>query len=274
MNKTNIKKIDYHKLYYLHDAIRVGKFDMPQLEATHAIPRNVVSFNERNSVLRPTDKWIDFFIDDYKFAIMEKLLYFPTYQQVSITKKLPLLDDLFKLSGIYTLKKVYDRMDRLIKGLKRFEGIITPDFSLFPEMPKAQRIDNCYKSRAIAYYLQKEGLNIIPSLAWALEEDLEWCFDGLAINSSIAISTNGCKTEPYSKKMFLLGVEELQKKLQPEHLIICGSLFEELAVYDNIIQYNSFSQRLAKKLRTGVMKNNKQYEFDFEFYNNRNIITN
>ena len=57
-------------------------------------------------------------------------------------------------------------------------------------------------------------LNIIPTAAWGKEEDLTWCFEGLPTNSSIAISTNGCKSEPYSKKLFLLGVEELQTKLK------------------------------------------------------------
>ena len=66
-------------------------------------------------------------------------------------------------------------------------------------------------------------LNIIPTVAWGKEEDLTWCFEGLPTNSSIAISTNGCKSEPYSKKLFLLGVEELQTKLTPfkEALINC-----------------------------------------------------
>ena len=274
MLKSSIRKVDYHKLYYSHDAIRVGIFDMPQLKATHAISQNVVSFNERKSVSEPANTWIDFFIDDYKFAIMEKLLYLVIYKQISIIKKLPLSDEFFKFAGAYNLKKVYDQIDRLIKDLKRFEGIITPDFSLFPEMPKAQRIWNCYKSRTIAYYLQQEGLNIIPSVAWAIEEDLEWCFDGLPENSSIAVSTNGCKSEPYSKKIFLLGVEKLQEKLKPFKLIICGSIFEELRKYDNIIQYNSFSQRLAKKLKEEAIKNTKQYEFDFGISNNIEVITN
>lgn len=96
MQKTNIKKIDYHKIYYSHNAIRVGEFDMPQLKATHAIPRNVVSFNERNSISEPADKWIDFFIDDYKFAIMKKLLVLPTYQQISIIKKTSIVREHFQ----------------------------------------------------------------------------------------------------------------------------------------------------------------------------------
>ena len=267
MLKTGIKKIDYHKLYYSHDATRVGMFDMPQLQETQAIPRNVISFNERKSIENPTDKWIDFFIDDYKFAIMEKLIYLPKKESHSIIKEIPLLDEIYKLSGVYRFQKVYKQLDRVIKDLRRFEGVISPDFSLFPEMPKAQRIWNCYLSRLVAYYMQCLDLNIIPSIAWGKEEDLDWYFSGLPTNSSIAVSTNGCKSKPYSKKIFLLGIEELQRIIKPKHLIICGSIFEELEEYDNIIRYNSFSQRLAIKLKNEAIKNIKQYEFNFEFSN-------
>ena len=56
-------------------------------------------------------------------------------------------------------------------------------------------------------------------------------------------------------------------------LIICGSIFEELKEYDNIVQYNSFSQRLAIKLKEQAIQKekSKQYEFNFEFSNETNM---
>ena len=60
-------------------------------------------------------------------------------------------------------------------------------------------------------------------------------------------------------------------------LIICGSIFEELKEYDNIVQYNSFSQRLAIKLKEQAIQKdkekNKQYEFNFEFSNETNMAS-
>ena len=123
MLKSSIRKVDYHKLYYSHDATRVGMFDMPQLQETQAIPRNVISFNERKSIINPTDKWIDFFIDDYKFAIMEKLLYFSIYKQISIIKSLPSLNEFFKLSETYTLSQRLAKKlkEEAIKNTKQYE---------------------------------------------------------------------------------------------------------------------------------------------------------
>ena len=50
-------------------------------------------------------------------------------------------------------------------SLRLFEGIITPDFSLFPEMPKAQRIWNCYMSRV---------MGISKNLCWFLEIPVQY----------------------------------------------------------------------------------------------------
>ena len=51
----------------------------------------------------------------------------------------------------------------------------------------------------------------------------------------------------------------LQHKLKPHKLIICGSGFNELEEYQNIIYYPSYSQRLHKKLK----EEGRQYEFSF-----------
>ena len=84
-----------------------------------------------------------------------------------------------------------------------------------------------------------------------MEEDFEWCFDGLPEMSSIAISSNGCLSSPYSKRIFLQGVEELQMKKCPSHLIVCGRKIKELDKYDNIYYYPCFSQRWKERVKNG-----------------------
>lgn len=67
MLKTNVRKYDIFKLYYWHGATLVGKYKLPQLAPTQAVPQNVISFNERKSVSHPERSWVDFFIDDTLF---------------------------------------------------------------------------------------------------------------------------------------------------------------------------------------------------------------
>lgn len=120
--------------------------------------------------------------------------------------------------------------------------------TLYPEFSIAVRGYNCFRNRAMAYYLQENDFNVIPSLAWAVEEDFEYCFDGIPKHSSVAISSNGCKRQEYSKSIFLCGVEELQRKLEPSTLIVCGSM-KELEKYTNIKFYPSFSERKGQRER-------------------------
>lgn len=215
MLKTNIRKIDNFKTYYWHDATLVGKYKLPQLNATRAIPTQVISFNERKSVTKPEKYWVDFFIDDVLFES------FWNHPEVSFS------------------------------NLKQFAGIITPDYSMLPEMLPTQRIWNCTRNRVMAFYLQHQGFNIIPVASWCLKKDFKWCFDGLPYSSSIAISTNGCMSSPYGKRMLLRGIEELQRQKSPTNLIICGRHIAELDTYENIHYCPSFSQRWKERVCNG-----------------------
>lgn len=215
MLRTGKRKIDFFKMYYWHDATLVGKYRLPQLKATQSIPRNVISFNERNSVSNPQDHWIDFFIDDYMFES------FWNHPEVSFPR------------------------------LRSFEGVIPDDHSMLPELLPGQNIWNCTRNRVMAYYLQREGFDVIPVASWCEKQDFEWCFDGLPEEGSIAISTNGCKSSPYSLRIFLEGVDRLQDEKKPSHLIVCGREVDELNKYDNIIYYPSFSQRWKEREKNG-----------------------
>lgn len=207
MVKTNNIKYDHFKTYYWEDAILVGKYQMPQIEPTQSIPCNVVSFSERNRVIHPEHRWIDHFIDDYRFA------------------------------------SVWQYLLRYLPMYSKYAGVIGTDFSMLPELTNAENIWNCTRNRIIDYRLQSLGIDVIPSVGWIDEDSFEWCFDGLPSHGSLAVSNNGCLTEPYSRKLFVKGVTEVIRRLSPSHLIICGSKMSELDGLCNIIYYKSFSAR-------------------------------
>ncbi len=217
MLKTGIRKIDHFKLYYWHDATLIGKYKLPQLKPTQFVPPydKVVGFNERNGIKKPSEYWIDYFIDDVLFEN------FWNHPEVSFS------------------------------NMKKFAGIITTDYSMYPEMLPGQLIWNCTRNRVMAYYLQQQGFDVIPTASWSQKEDFEWCFDGLPEKASIAVSSNGCMSDPYGKRMFLEGVEELQKQKNPSHLIVCGRTIKELDNYDNVSYYRCFSQRWKERVKVG-----------------------
>lgn len=212
MLKTGVRKYDNFKLYYWHGATLIGKYKLPQLAPTQSIPHDVISFNERSGISHPDKHWLDFFIDDQLFEN------FWNHPEVSFSK------------------------------LKRFEGIITTDYSLLPEMLPGQIIWNNTRNRVMAYYLQENGFNIIPTASWCTPDDFEWCFDGLPTGSSIAVSTNGCMSSPYGKRVFLQGVDELYLQKKPSHLIVCGRQMQGLDRYNNVVYYPCFSQRWKERV--------------------------
>lgn len=215
MKKTGVTKIDHFRSYYWHRANLVGQYKLPQLKATQFVPENVISFNERKNAKNKENTWVDFFIDDVNF------------------------------------ESFWRSPEINFDNLKKFAGIITTDFSVMPDILPGNNIWNVTRNRVLAFYLQKNGFNIIPTASWCRESDFEWCFDGLPENASIAISTNGCLSHEYGRKMFALGVEELFRQKQPSHLIICGKSVEGLEKYPNIVYYPSFSQRWKERVKNG-----------------------
>lgn len=112
-----------------------------------------------------------------------------------------------------------------------------------PELLPGQNIWNCTRNRVMAYYLQSKGFDVISVASWCDKSDFGWCFDGLPEFSSIAVSTNGCKSSAYGTRVFLDGIKELQQRKHPTNLIVCGREVPELERYSNIIYYPCFSQR-------------------------------
>lgn len=211
MLKTNVRKYDIFKLYYWHGATLIGKYRLPQLEPNQLIPRNVISFNERKGKSHPETRWIDFFIDDALF------------------------------------ENFWNHPEMSFENLRKYEGLITTDYSMLPEMLPGQIIWNCTRNRIMAFYLQQQGFNVIPVASWSNPDDFDWCFDGLPEDSSIAISSNGCMSSPYGKRILLEGVAELQKRKNPYKLIVCGRHIKELDIYENVMYYPSFSQRWKER---------------------------
>ena len=76
------------------------------------------------------DKTIHFFIDDHKF------------------------------------NRVYNSPERYFKKLARYEAVLTPDFSLFTDMPLAIQIHNVFKSRWCGAYWQDNLANMPRTISF------------------------------------------------------------------------------------------------------------
>lgn len=165
-----------------------GKFDMPCLQAVSSVePRNLIPFHLAKSAKNVSNSWYHFYEDDYQF------------------------------------ERIWNNPDRYLEMLSKFEGGISPDFSIYLDMPRSQQIWNAWRNRAMTYYFQTHGLQVIPNVGWSDYESLSWAFDGIPEKSILSITTQGCMGSDYvSKQSLLNGIHELAIQKYPATLYIYG----------------------------------------------------
>ena len=82
---------------------------------------------------------------------------------------------------------------------------------------------NTYRGRAIAVWLQNNGVEIIPNVRFNDERTYEFCFDGIEKFKTVAVGTHGCIKRRIDKDYFKDGLAEMVKRLSPRTIIVYGS---------------------------------------------------
>ena len=115
--------------------------------------------------------------------------------------------------------------------LKKFQGVISPDCSLYRDMPLVLQITNTYMNRAIGHYLQSKGLYVIPNIRWGDERSYttielpeKFAFLGVPKRSIVSIGTYGCIKSKENKIYFTEGLEAMLDELEPEVVLVYGGM--------------------------------------------------
>lgn len=178
----------------------VAGYEMPKLEACSIIPESLIPFNY---ALREcnNNQGVHFFIDDYQF---ERIWNFPV---------------------------------RYVHCLQKFQCVIAPDFSQFIDMPYPQRIWNNYRGKLIGAFLQSQGVPVIPNVTWSLPDSYDYCFEGIPLQSVIAINSTGVCRYGFNRFLWLKGYREAIKRLNPIAIIRYGNVIQgedtNIGVYYN-----------------------------------------
>ena len=112
-------------------------------------------------------------------------------------------------------------------------------------MDEEEQIENCRKNRAVDYALQQLGVPIIPTAGFAGESSWKWCFDGLPLHSTVAVTTNCIGNDCEAKRLFAGGINVMINKIFPETIIVCGKCPEWMQTkYPKVrvIQIPNYSQ--------------------------------
>lgn len=170
----------------------VGKYEIPQIDPETKYPGGeFVGMNYALTEKFPESKIMHCFVDDYQFI------------------------------------RYWNNPNKYLPMLSKFSAVCSPDFSTYRDMPLAMQIYNHYRKHWLAAYWQLNGITVYPTISWSDERSFDWCFDGEPVGGVVAVSSVGAIKNKEIKRSFLLGYEEMMKRLNPSWVIFYGIVPEE-----------------------------------------------
>lgn len=160
-------------------------WQMPIIKNDHFIPDDLIGFNYAKSS-NNKDCGIHFYLDDYQF------------------------------------ERVWNEPQKYVDILQEYDCILSPDFSLYMDMPMCMKIWNTYRSRQIGAYYQSKGIKVIPTLSWAEAETYRFCFRGIPKGSIVSVSTIGVKEDADALAVWNDGMRAMIKKIKPSAILVYG----------------------------------------------------
>lgn len=94
-------------------------------------------------------------------------------------------------------------------------------------MPLVMQLWNIYRSRAIGFWLQVNGVKVIPNLRFGDRRTYRICCDGIEKHCIIAVGSHGNLKIVQDREIFLNGLDVVVKKLQPVAIVVYGAAPEK-----------------------------------------------
>ena len=169
-------------------------YGMPFIRSTQTTGDKMLRFMDWKEVEDPENYIAHFYYDDYKFI------------------------------------NAWREPEKYIDRLRRFKAVVSPDFSVYTDFPRALQILACYRRQWCGAYWNEQGIDVIPDVVWGDKDSFEYCFDGLPKHSTVAVSTVGVKADAYwngvDGDIFKAGYDEMMKRLEPTTIIFYGEMIE------------------------------------------------
>ena len=206
--QNNTRQVkDVFRSFLVKNADYAGKEEIPCIITSNLLPKKVISFSNAISS-KDFNSWIHFYEDDWRF------------------------------------EKLWNNPQKYLSIIKRFKGIISPDYSLYYDMPLMYQGWNTYRGKALGYWLQENGVEIIPNVRWGDERTFELSTLGVEKNKTIAVGTHGCIKTIEGKRMFIRGFDYVVQALKPKNIIVYGRMPDKIfclaKMYGiNLIQFDS-----------------------------------
>jgi Domain of unknown function (DUF4417) len=165
-----------------------GAYGIPLLPAAEREPARLVAYNDRWRCREPRDgDCVHWFLDDYRFE------------------------------SVWNLPERLERVARVGMAL-------TPDFSLWLEMPPAMQLWQVYRSRWCGAWMASHGIDVIPAVSWSDQRSHAFAFAGIAQGSVVAVSGVGVQRDREARKLFAAGLDAMTEAIEPAALLCYGRM--------------------------------------------------
>jgi len=187
INSTRSGCRDVFHAFLVSDASYDGTLEIPVIQPTDQLPNRLISFSK---AMRTDDynQWVHFYEDDSGF------------------------------------ERVWNRPAYYLPLLKKFNGIITPDFSLYRDMPLVMQQWNTYRGKALGHWWQTQGMQVLPNVRTADERSFGFSCCGVPHNAPICIGTHGCIRIRKDRELFKDGLSYVLNELTPSQTIFYGTV--------------------------------------------------
>lgn len=149
----------------------------------------------------------------------------------------------------YRFERCWKNADSQLAVLKQYDGVLSPDFSMYTNYPEAFQIWQVYRNRWCARYWQENGIKVIPTVSWSDESSYKYAFLGIPKHSVVAIGTVGVLNDKNAITLFIQGFKEMLKQLEPKEILIYGNTSKEIE--------SSLSDLLTSETRERSSRGNK-----------------
>ncbi|MDO4296010.1 MAG: DUF4417 domain-containing protein, partial [bacterium] len=185
---------DVFRAFLVNSAEYAGDLEMPCIKPEDLLPTGMIAFSK---AIRSKDygKFVHFYEDDVNF------------------------------------ERIWNNPMRYLPILRKFDGVIAPDFSMYRDMPLVMQEWNTYRNRAIGHWLQLNGIKVIPNVRFSDERSFQFCCDGISKGSTIAVGSHGCIKINIERKYFRCGMNYIVRKLEPKRIIVYGKAPND--IFDN-----------------------------------------
>lgn len=208
---------NWENLQIANFADTCGAYGIPKMRPVYTLPDglNWIGFNYANSTSAEerSRHGLHFYLDDYQF------------------------------------NRLWTHAESYLPMLKQFGAVMSPDFSVYNDFPKAIKIYNVYRNAWLACLWQLNGIVVIPTIMWGAPDTFEYCFDGFPVGGIVSVSMEGGVASDERKRTFMEGYTEMRKRLQPSGIVFHGTIPDWLDAENVICQIDTFTSKLKKRKR-------------------------